>query len=67
MPKKYTACSRGCLGWHQNAETGAVEACDACHRFMTREGYSDDDAALDHVVRIARAAERKAQREKSRR
>lgn len=62
MPKRaqrrWRRCDPGCPGWFQNTETGIVEACDACGRFRTDDGVSSDDLALDHVVRLAEAAER---------
>ena len=41
-----TACSPGCPGWFVNAETEAIERCDACARFASDRG------AVRHVLEL---------------
>lgn len=36
-------CDPGCAGWFVNGESGMIERCDECKRFV------DDDAAIAHV------------------
>ncbi len=46
-------CAPGCPGWIVDAERDIVQACDACRRFRTVDGASDDHAARSHVVAVA--------------